>query len=830
MIALTSVVLIMEENANLSAFTPALAPFINSLMTASQGAQATKYYSVENPYSRPNYIGILAGSTYGSVADSPQFGIWNTQTSLANSLQAKGIPWVGLSENQGADPRKNNGSTDTYAGPYYAERHNGLSQFNYVYTNYPQNLINYQPGSWSTNYWATWKGGFAMVAPNIYNDGHTPSGNPGVQHIDYWLSLEVPKIMASPPMQQPGALLVITVDNGGAGQPILCVFYGPACIGGGFKDTTVYGSGSPLLGGHFALLHTIEAGFGLPTLVPGGDGAAKIMTPLLKAGGGGPTVPSAPTGLTATVGDQLLNASWLAPANGGSPITDYTVQYSLTGTGGWTTFARGASTVTACTITGLTDLQPYYLQVNAINGVGPSPYSAVAGPFTPVGPNPPPTPYGGGKCVGFSDRQGIPYANNYTNWGRASHNSILSGFIIPTSDPITYPSTDDTGGIPWAELQPSAGTPPGTGPINGAAIDHAFDQADAYNATNPAISWTLKLRVLCGCGGASPWGLCPSWATALDGGPITAPDAIGAQMPVWWGQANLFPAWVNFYTALSKYVPKYSVRSSTSSYGLPTGTNTQPLAGHPLLGEVTESLGGDAASEPQIKNFTWSQTQGSPVWSETLEKQSQTLALASMVGPWRTTPVAYSSNPYQFLDAVPSNENFTEALIAYLAGDTVGDVANPENLAPQIAKFTWPYMVLANESLRANGLTYSPYSDPHAPSYTSMYTHFAKYNALGAAYSALGLTNPLPYDVPISIQTSTYAKMGGTPAALLATIQYGIWLGARNIELPVGYTNIAPTDPSWMQNYAALQNNDPAVNAPVGSSQSSVRWRAFRHR
>lgn len=827
MIALTSVILLMEENHALSAVTQALCPNLWAYM--QQGAVATQYYAVENPYSRPNYIAVTSGSTYGSVNDNPPSSTVLNATSIANSLQAKGIPWVGLSENQGADPTKNNGSTQSVAGPCYAERHNGLRHYNYVLNGFPQNLIDYQLGTWSTNYWANWKGGFAMVAPNLFNDGHTPGDAPhAMPNTDNWVGTEVPKMLASPPMQQPGALLIITFDNAAAGAPLLCLFLGPASIGGGFRDSTVYGSGSPLVGGHYSVLHTIEAGFGLSTLTAN-DAAAKIMTPMLKAGGGGATAPQAPTSVNATPGDTTLAVTWLAPNDGGSPITDYTVQYRLDPNGTWTTFARGTSTVLSATITGLVDSVPYDIQVRAINAIGSGPYSLVAGPFTPVGVSPPPT-FGGGKCVGFYDRQGIPFANNYTNWTNAAFNSILSGFIIPTSQPVTFPGSDDTGGIPWAELQPTAGNPPGTGPINGAAIDHAFDQADAYNNTNPAIPWTLKVRVLCGCGGASPWGLCPSWATALDGGPITAPDAVGAQMPVWWGQAHLFPAFVNFYQALSDYVPQYSVRSSTSSFGLPTGTNTQPLGGHPLLGEVTESLGGDAASEPQIKNFTWSQTQGNPVWSAALERQSQTLALASLVSMWGTTPVAYSSNPYQFLNSGTSNENFTEALIAYLAGDTVGDVANPENLAPATAKFTWPYMCFGNESLRANGLTYSPYADPHAPSYTAMYTRMATYNTLGAAHKALGLTNPLPYDVPISIQTSTYAKMGGTPAALLATIQYGIWLGARCIELPLGYTNIAVGDPSWGTNYAALQNNDPAVGPPAGASQSHRRWRAFRHR
>src|SRR5689334_14839649 len=47
-------------------------------------------------------------------------------------------------------------------------------------------------------------------------------------------------------------------------------------------------------------------------------------------------VAGAPTGLAVTAGAGQLSASWKAPAdNGGSTISDYSIQYRATGTSAW---------------------------------------------------------------------------------------------------------------------------------------------------------------------------------------------------------------------------------------------------------------------------------------------------------------------------------------------------------------------------------------------------------------------------------------------------------------------------------------------------------------
>ena len=104
-----------------------------------------------------------------------------------------------------------------------------------------------------------------------------------------------------------------------------------------------------------------------------------------------PTVPSPPTAPSATAGDAQATVTWSAPANGGSPITGYTVTPYI-GTNAQTAKPVSGST-TSTTITGLTNDTSYTFKVTATNAVGtsdPSPASnAVTPTHTDTGPGVP---------------------------------------------------------------------------------------------------------------------------------------------------------------------------------------------------------------------------------------------------------------------------------------------------------------------------------------------------------------------------------------------------------------------------------------------------------
>jgi hypothetical protein len=94
-----------------------------------------------------------------------------------------------------------------------------------------------------------------------------------------------------------------------------------------------------------------------------------------------PTVPGAPTGLTATpdgYGYGYVTLAWTAPADdGGAAITDYTIQYSSNGGTSWTNYTW-SQFGTNENLYGLTVGTEYTFRVAAVNSAGTGAWSATA--------------------------------------------------------------------------------------------------------------------------------------------------------------------------------------------------------------------------------------------------------------------------------------------------------------------------------------------------------------------------------------------------------------------------------------------------------------------
>jgi hypothetical protein len=251
---LSDVVIIMEENEAASNWlNPANAPYLNGTLLP-KGALAEPLNTCHP--SQPNYIAMIGGTNYGCNADSPQpwSGVPATAKSLVDLLEAKGIPYVFLMESLG--------------GSLYAIKHDPFVQFP-LNRNNPARAAKHI--AYSDSFWSTWQGGYVFVAPNLFDDGHTPGGTAGIGDADKWLQRVVPLILASAPFTRAGskAVLNISVDesegSGGSGcapgypPPFMSLWVGPGAKAG-YKATNASYQG------HYSELATIEAGFGLGNL------------------------------------------------------------------------------------------------------------------------------------------------------------------------------------------------------------------------------------------------------------------------------------------------------------------------------------------------------------------------------------------------------------------------------------------------------------------------------------------------------------------------------------------------------------------------------------
>ena len=102
--------------------------------------------------------------------------------------------------------------------------------------------------------------------------------------------------------------------------------------------------------------------------------------------------PTPPTKLTVFPAASSVRLAWAVPAsNGGSVITDYTVQVSADDGATWTTFQDGVSALTSATVTGLTNGAVYMFRVAAVNSLSSSDWSVASPPTSPRALADPPT-------------------------------------------------------------------------------------------------------------------------------------------------------------------------------------------------------------------------------------------------------------------------------------------------------------------------------------------------------------------------------------------------------------------------------------------------------
>jgi hypothetical protein len=244
------------------------APYFNSL--AKQYARAAKFYGIRHP-SLPNYLALTGGSTFNISNDCTDCFI--NAANIADQIEAGGRSWKAYMESMPRPCFVGN------AGPLYAQKHNPFIYYDDIRTN-PARCNRIVPlDQLAADLQANALPDYVWITPNMCNDMHDCSISDG----DNWLQIWVPRILASPAWKDKGVLF-ITFDEGTSGAGAVC---GDAA--GGSIDTLVI---SPLVQpgfissvpyDHYALLHTIEAAWGLPPLGSSSGGCAAPMADFFAA-------------------------------------------------------------------------------------------------------------------------------------------------------------------------------------------------------------------------------------------------------------------------------------------------------------------------------------------------------------------------------------------------------------------------------------------------------------------------------------------------------------------------------------------------------------------
>jgi type II secretory pathway pseudopilin PulG len=243
-----------------------------------------------------------------------------------------------------------------------------------------------------------------------------------------------------------------------------------------------------------------------------------------------PVAPSAPQGLSVTVGDGQLTANWLTPAQAGTAaITDYKIEYRLASQQSWTT-ESDTSTALTRTMTGLTNGMQYDVRVAAVSTAGTSAY--VSQLATPTAA----TSYIAPSICATSSPSSLPVAQpgstytlrNYTLHNRSGANPGWPGTGAPS------PTSTLTQGVPLAMAMDAPQFASGTNlPVYSSDIvsdtGRVINSGGSFTSANSATTQFADWRTSVGAKNYKGDALLTFWVAPGTGGTGTGFN-LGAQL------------------------------------------------------------------------------------------------------------------------------------------------------------------------------------------------------------------------------------------------------------------------------------------------------------
>jgi hypothetical protein len=245
------------------------APYLNGL--ARRYALATRYYAIAHP-SLPNYIALTGGSVYGITTDCSNCDA--AGPNIVGQLDDAGYTWKAYFEELDSSHRPGP-STRQYNPHYnpfvYYETVRGVDKNRDRVVGFDALLSDLKSGPMAD---------FVWIAPGVLHDGH----NSSLRDADRYASGLVPLVLRA---LGPNGVLYLTwdeaanTDTAGVGGSPGGGHVALIAAGGAARR----GATTAVPANHYALLRTIEAGFGLPALGRAGSLTTPLLTGLLKPAG-----------------------------------------------------------------------------------------------------------------------------------------------------------------------------------------------------------------------------------------------------------------------------------------------------------------------------------------------------------------------------------------------------------------------------------------------------------------------------------------------------------------------------------------------------------------